>query len=69
MVKTAIPIDPEVQKKALKDYPRGEEPITCRPAEVLEPELEQAKKDTEGLAQDLDDVITYAFIPLPGNGF
>jgi len=67
--KTAIPIDPEVQKKALKDYPRGEEPITCRPAEVLEPELEQAKKDTEGLAEDLDDVITYALYPITGKRF
>jgi oxaloacetate decarboxylase alpha subunit/pyruvate carboxylase subunit B len=67
--KTAIPIDPEVQKKALKDYARGEEPITCRPAEVLEPELEQAKKDTDGLAQDLDDVITYALYPITGKRF
>jgi len=67
--KTAIPIDPEVQKKALKDYPRGEEPITCRPAEVLEPELEQAKKDTEGLAQDLDDVILYGIYPITGKRF
>jgi len=67
--KTAVPIDPEVQKKALKGYARGEEPITCRPAEVLEPELEQAKKDTEGLAQDLDDVITYALYPVTGKRF
>lgn len=67
--KTAIPIDPGVQKKALKGYPRGEEPITCRPAEVLEPELEQAKRDTEGLAQDLDDVITYALYPVTGKRF
>jgi pyruvate carboxylase subunit B len=67
--KTAIPIDSKVQKKALKGYPRGEEPITCRPAEVLEPELEQAKKDTEGLAQDLDDVITYALYPITGKRF
>ncbi len=67
--KTAIPIDPEVQKKALKGYERGEEPITCRPAEVLEPELEQAKKDTEGLAQDLDDVILYGIFPVTGKRF
>jgi oxaloacetate decarboxylase alpha subunit/pyruvate carboxylase subunit B len=67
--KTAIPIDPEVQKKALKNYPRGEDPITCRPAEVLEPELEQAKKDTEGLAQDLDDVLVYALYPITGKRF
>jgi pyruvate carboxylase subunit B len=67
--KTAVPIDAEVQKKALKGYPRGEEPITCRPAEVLEPELEQAKKDTEGLAQDLDDVLIYALYPVTGKRF
>jgi oxaloacetate decarboxylase alpha subunit/pyruvate carboxylase subunit B len=67
--KTAIPIDPELQQKALIGYERGEEPITCRPADVLEPELEQAKKDTEGLAQDLDDVITYAIFPVTGKRF
>ena len=67
--KTAVPIDAEVQKKALKDYPRGENPITCRPAEILEPELEQAKQDTEGLAQDLDDVLVYALYPITGERF
>ncbi len=67
--KTAVPINPEVQKKALKGYARGEEPITCRPAEVLEPELEKAKADVEGLAADLDDVITYALYPVTGKRF
>ncbi len=67
--KTAIPIDPEVQKKALKDYPRGDTPITTRPADVLEPELEKAKKDTEGLAKDLDDVLIYALYPMTGKRF
>ncbi len=67
--KTAVPIDAEVQKKALKGYPRGEEPITVRPAEVLEPELEKAKAETEGLAADLDDVILYAIYPVTGKRF
>jgi len=67
--KTAVPINPEVQKKALKGYDRGEEPITCRPAEVLEPELEQAKEDTNGLAVDLDDVLVYALYPVTGKKF
>ena len=67
--KTAVPIDPELQKKALKGYERGEEPITCRPAEVLEPELEQAKKDSEGLAQDMDDVLLYGIFPVTGKRF
>ena len=30
--KTAVPINPEVQKKALKGYSRGEKPITSRAA-------------------------------------
>jgi oxaloacetate decarboxylase alpha subunit/pyruvate carboxylase subunit B len=67
--KTAVPINPEVQKKALTGYDRGEEPISCRPAEVLEPELEKAKKDTEGLAVDLDDVLIYALYPVTGKKF
>jgi len=67
--KTAIPIDSEVQKKALKDYPRGNKPITTRPADVLEPELEKAKKETEGLAKDIDDVLIYALYPMTGKRF
>ncbi|MBT8364667.1 MAG: pyruvate carboxylase subunit B [Deltaproteobacteria bacterium] len=67
--KTAVPIDPEVQKKALKGYKRGEEPITCRPAEVLEPELDKAKEETKGLAVDLDDVLIYALYPVTGKKF
>jgi pyruvate carboxylase subunit B len=67
--KTAVPIDPEVQKKALKGYPRGETPITVRPADVLEPELEKAKKEVEGLAKDIDDVLIYAIYPTTGKRF
>jgi pyruvate carboxylase subunit B len=67
--KTAIPIDSEVQKKALKDYPKGDKPITTRPADVLEPELEKAKKETEGLAKDIDDVLIYALYPMTGKRF
>lgn len=67
--KTATPINPEVQKKALKGYPRGEKPITVRPAEVLEPELEKAKEEIEGLAVDIDDVLIYALYPITGKKF
>lgn len=67
--KTEVPIDPDVQKKALKDYPRGEEPITCRPAEVLEPELDKAKAEIGDLAKDMDDLITYAKFPVTGKKF
>jgi pyruvate carboxylase subunit B len=67
--KTAVPIDPQVQQKALKGYPRGEEPITCRPAEVLEPELEKAKAEIGELAVDMDDLITYTLFPVTGKKF
>ena len=67
--KTAVPIDAELQKKALKGYPRGEEPITCRPAEVLEPELEKAKKEIGDLAADMDDLLIYAQFPVTGKKF
>ncbi len=67
--KTAVPINSEVQKKALKGYARGEEPITCRPAEVLEPELAKAQEDVKGLAADLDDEILYAIYPVTGKRF
>jgi oxaloacetate decarboxylase alpha subunit/pyruvate carboxylase subunit B len=67
--KTPAPINPEVQKKALKGYDRGEKPITVRPGAILEPELEQAKQDTKGLAKDIDDVILYAIYPVTGKRF
>ncbi|MGE0083114.1 MAG: pyruvate carboxylase subunit B [Desulfococcaceae bacterium] len=67
--KTAVPIDPEVQKKALKGYARGEQPITCRPAEVLEPELEKAKAEIGDLAKDIDDVVLYGIYPVTGKKF
>jgi pyruvate carboxylase subunit B len=67
--KTAVPIDAEVQKKALKGYARGEEPITCRPAEVLSPELPKAREEVGELAVDVDDLITYALYPVTGKRF
>jgi oxaloacetate decarboxylase alpha subunit/pyruvate carboxylase subunit B len=67
--KTAVAIDPKVQKKALKGYERGEKPIDCRPAEVLEPELDKARKEIGDLAVDLDDTLIYALYPVTGKRF
>jgi oxaloacetate decarboxylase alpha subunit/pyruvate carboxylase subunit B len=67
--KTAIPIDPEVQKKALKNYPRGETPIESRPAAVLEPEMDTAREEIGDLAVDQDDLILYALYPVTGKKF
>ena len=64
-----MPINPEVQKKALKGYTRDETPTTKRPADELAPELEKAKQEIGSLAKDLDDVILYAQFPTTGRKF
>jgi pyruvate/oxaloacetate carboxyltransferase/glycine cleavage system H lipoate-binding protein len=67
--KTTHPINIDVQRKALKDYPRGEMPITCRPGSILEPELETVQKDVDGLAKDIDDELIVALYPVTGKRF
>jgi len=67
--KTPMPIDPDVQAKALKGYQRGTTPITCRAADVIEPEMEQAREATKDLAKDIGDVLTYAIYPQTGMRF
>ncbi len=67
--KTAVPINPQLQKKALSGYSRGEKPISCRAAEVVESELAKAKEDVSGLAADLDDTLIYALYPVTGKRF
>lgn len=67
--KTPYPIDPDIQKMLLKGYEKGDTPITCRPADLLEPELEKAKEATEGIARDIGDVLIYAIFPGTGLRF
>jgi len=67
--KPPVPIDPKVQKLALKGYPRGEKPITCRAADMLEPELDKAKEATKDIAKDIGDVLIYALYPTTGMRF
>jgi pyruvate carboxylase subunit B len=66
---TPAPLDTEVQQKALKGYPRGEEPITCRPADILDPELDKARATAGDLAKDIDDVLIVALYPTTGLRF
>jgi pyruvate carboxylase subunit B len=67
--KSPAPIDPEVQKIVLKGYEKGETPITCRPADILKPEMEAAKEATRGVAKDIGDVLIYAVYPTTGLRF
>jgi len=66
---TPTPIDPKVQKKALKGYERGEKPIKARPADVLEPELDKARAVAGDLAKDIDDLLIVALYPTTGVRF
>ena len=67
--KTPIPIDPEIQKKVLKNYKRGQTPVTGRAADYLEPELEKAKEKVGDLAKDDFDLLIYALYPSTGEQF
>jgi pyruvate carboxylase subunit B len=67
--KTPIPVDPEVQKKGLKGYKRGETPVTGRAADYLEPELEKDKEKVGDLAKDDFDLLIYALYPTTGEQF
>jgi pyruvate/oxaloacetate carboxyltransferase len=52
-------IDQEVQKMAIGD----QEPITCRPADLLEPGWEKAQKEAGDVAQSDEDILSYALFP------
>ena len=67
--KPPVPMDKKVQEMILKGYERGEKPITCRAADILEPELDKAKQETKGIAKNLEDVLTYAMYPTTGLRF
>jgi pyruvate carboxylase subunit B len=54
-------IDPKIRKKIIGD----EEPIKCRPADMLPPQLEEleAEADKLGIIRKEEDLITYALYP------
>lgn len=54
--KTPLPIDPEFQKMILKDA----KPITCRPADMLEPELDKLREECAEWITQEEDVLSYA---------
>ena len=54
--KTPVDIDPEFRKKIIGD----EEAITCRPADMLKPELEKLREEVKKWSIQDEDVLTYA---------
>ena len=63
------PPDPELVERALKDYERGQEPITDRPADLIDPEMDQAREAVKDISTDIDDVLIYALYPTTGMKF
>jgi len=57
--KPAVPIKEEIKKKIIGN----EEVITCRPADLLEPELEKLKDEIKEFIEQDEDVLTYAMFP------
>jgi len=71
---TPAPVNSELRTRVLK----GGEPITCRPAELIQPELVRLTGELEGLATEkgidlaeavVDDVLIYALFPQVGLKF
>ena len=62
-------IDPEVQKTVLKFYKKGKEPITGRPADMLEPELDAARELVKDISDNIGDVLIAAIYPITGLRF
>ncbi len=54
--KTPVPISDDFRKKIIGD----EEPITCRPADLIKPELEDLKKKCAKWTKQDEDVLSYA---------
>ncbi len=57
--KTPVEIDPEFQKKIIG----AEQPVTCRPADLLKPELDEMRKECSEWTEQEEDVLTYAMFP------
>ncbi len=54
--KTPLPIDPAFTKKIIGD----KEPITCRPADLLSPELEELRQKILPYYEQEEDILSYA---------
>jgi pyruvate carboxylase subunit B len=59
--RTPAPVGKEIVVKVLGD----EKPITCRPADLLPPELDRVTKEAEalGIVKKPEDILTYALYP------
>ncbi len=52
-------VDEKIKKLAIAD----QQPITCRPADLIKPEIESLKVKSEAFAKNDEDILTYAMFP------
>jgi pyruvate carboxylase subunit B len=57
--KTPGPVNWELQQKALK----GEQPIECRPADLISNDTERLRNELEKVMESDEDILTYALFP------
>ncbi len=62
---TVKPMNKEVVSKIIP----GEEPITCRPADLIKPQLPDYEKAVEEFKQQPEDVLSYALFPQVATDF
>ncbi len=62
---TVKPFNKEVQKKAIGD----KKPITCRPADMLSPELDKIESEMQEYKEQDEDVLSYALFPAVATDF
>lgn len=59
-------VSEELKKKILDP---GEEPITCRPADLIAPAYERIRSECADVAHTEEDILTYAMFPQIGRDF
>ena len=57
--RTTLPISEEIRKKIIGD----EKPITCRPADLIPPQLPKFEEECAQWKQQEEDVLSYALFP------
>ncbi len=62
---TIKPFNPEVQKKCIGDT----KPITCRPADLIPPQLDKFREECKEWVQQDEDVLSYALFPQVATDF
>jgi len=59
----------KINAKAKKLAIGNEKPITCRPADLLKPELKKMAKELKGKTESMEDILSYTLFPAVASEF